>query len=101
MPGTSASQLPFRRETLSASSKLGASVGTRILLEILTGKMTSMIFCGMLPPLLASEGSRHDGLIENSSSPPVLMISNFSWDLLRDNSGGVHVRVSPVIELYY
>ena len=25
-----------------------------------------MTFCGMLPPPLASEGSRHDGLIENS-----------------------------------
>ena len=72
---------------LSASSKPGASVDSRISLEILTGKMTSMIFCGMLLPLLASEGSRHDGLIENSSSPRVLMFCNFRWDLLRENSG--------------
>ena len=27
----------------------------------------SMIFCGMLLPLLASEASRHDGLIEGLS----------------------------------
>ena len=40
---------------------------------------TSMIFCGMLPRLLASEGSRHDGSSENSSSPRVLIIYNFCW----------------------
>ena len=52
---------------LSASSKLGASAGTRILWGILTGMTTSMIFCGMLLPLLASEASRHDGLTEGLS----------------------------------
>ena len=49
---------------LSAFSKPVECVASQISLEILTGKTTSMIFCGMLPPLLASEGSRHDGLIE-------------------------------------
>ena len=72
---------------LSACSKPVECVASQISLEILTGKTTSMIFCGMLLPLLASEGSRHDGLIENSSSPRVLMICNFCWDLLRENSG--------------
>ena len=50
----------------SASSKPAECVASLISLEILTGKTTSMTFCGMLPPPLASEGSRHDGLIENS-----------------------------------
>ena len=59
---------------LSASSKLGASVATRILWEILTGMTTSMIFCGMLLPLLASEASRHDCLTE-SLSPLELRLS--------------------------
>ena len=79
--------LHSRRGMLSACSKPVECVASQISLEILTGKTTAMIFCGMLPPLLASEGSRHDGLIENSSSPRVLMICNFCWDLLRENSG--------------
>lgn len=67
MPGTPASPWPSRRGMLSASSKLGASVGTQILLEILTGMTTSMIPCGMLLPLLASGAPRPDGLIEGLS----------------------------------
>ena len=87
MPGTRVSPLPSRRGTLNASSKLVECVASQISFGIQTRETTSRIFCGMLPPLLASVGSRHDGLIENSSFPRVLMICNFCWDLLRENSG--------------
>ena len=91
MLGTLACVLPCRRGMLSACSKPAECVASLISLEILTGKTTSMIFCGMLPPPLASEGPRHDGLIENSRE----LECSSSFDhlqfllgiLLRDNSG--------------
>ena len=66
MPGTRASPLPSRRETLNASSKPVAYVAPLISLETPTGMTTSMIFCGMLLPLLALEISRPEGLTEDS-----------------------------------
>ena len=46
---------------LPASSKLDVIGASRTSLETPTGKTTSMIFCGMLPPLLGSEASRPEG----------------------------------------
>ena len=51
---------------LSACSKPVECVASQISLEILTGMTTSMIFCGMLLPLLALEISRPEGLTEDS-----------------------------------
>ena len=62
MPGTPAFLSHSRRGVPHASSKLGVCEVSRISLEILIGKTTSMIFCGMLPPLLGLEASRPDGL---------------------------------------
>ena len=57
--------LALQKGMLNASSKPVVCVALQTSLEIPTGEATSMIFFVMLLPLLASEASRHDGLIED------------------------------------
>ena len=88
MRGTHAPPLAFRRGTLNASSKLVECEALQISLGIQTGKTMSRIFCGRLPPLLASEALRPEGLYEDLSSARASIVCNSHWGfLLGDNRG--------------